>query len=106
MLHKQGGLRIRLRCKRKGESGQVTMNDVAMTYTGILSKDQKKFMRVRFSRNAEKDFAEYTIPGIVLEKSSGFSKEELTSLRVYLKANEADLKEKAKEITGLRGFFK
>ena len=82
------------------------MDDVAMTYTGILSKDNKKFMRVRFSRNREKDFAEYTIPGIVLENSKGFSKEELTFLQSYLKNNEADLKQKAKEITGLRGFFK
>ena len=82
------------------------MEDVSLTYTGIMSKGKEKFVRVRFSRNKEKDFAEGIIPGAKIEKSKGFSEKELASLRFYLKANEKELCIKAKEITGFRAFFR
>lgn len=82
------------------------MDDVSLTYTGILKQGNAKIVKVRFARNGEKDFAEGMIPGGKIEKSKGFSEKELASLRFYLKANEKQLYEKAKEITGLRGFFR
>ncbi len=82
------------------------MDDVSLTYTGILKQGNAKIVKVRFARNGEKDFAEGVIPGGKIEKSKGFSEKELASLRFYLKANEKQLYEKAKEITGLRGFFR
>ena len=82
------------------------MDDVSLTYTGIMKQGDAKIVKVRFARNSEKDFAEGVIPGGKIEKSQGFSEKELASLRFYLRANEKDLIQKAKEITGLRGFFR
>ncbi len=82
------------------------MEDVSLTYTGIMKQGDTKVVKVRFARNGEKDFAEGVIPGGKIEKSHGFTEKELVSLRFYLKANEKQLIEKAKEITGLRGFFR
>lgn len=82
------------------------MDEVSLTYTGIMKQGDKKVVKVRFARNGEKDFAEGVIPGGKIEKSKGFSEKELASLHFYLKANEKQLYEKAKEITGLRGFFR
>ncbi len=82
------------------------MEDVSLTYTGIMKQKDAKIVKVRFARNGEKDFAEGIIPGGKIEKSKGFTEKELASLSFYLKANEKQLYEKAKEITGLRGFFR
>lgn len=82
------------------------MEEVSLTYTGIMKQKDAKIVKVRFTRNGEKDFAEGVIPGGKIEKSKGFTEKELASLRFYLKANEKQLYEKAKEITGLRGFFR
>lgn len=82
------------------------MDNISLTYTGIMKKGNEKIVRVRFSRNGDKDFAEGIIPGGKIEKSQGFSDKELASLSFYLKANADGLYQKAKEITGLRGFFR
>ena len=82
------------------------MDDISLTYTGIMKRGSEKIVKVRFSRNGEKDYAEGVIPGGKIEKSQGFSDKELASLRFYLKANAADLIQKAKEITGQRGYFR
>ena len=82
------------------------MEEVSLTYTGITKQQDAKIVKVRFARNGEKDFAEGVIPGGKIEKSKGFTEKELASLRFYLQANEKQLYEKAKEITGLRGFFR
>ena len=82
------------------------MDDVSLTYTGIMKRGNEKIVKVRFSRNQEKDFAEGVIPGGQIEKSKGFSDKELASLSFYLKANTEDLYQKAKEITGLRAFLR
>jgi len=82
------------------------MDDVSMTYSGIMKKGKEKIVRVRFTRNKERDYAECVIPGGRIEKSEGFSDKELASLRFYLKANEKELMQKAKEITGFRGFMR
>ncbi|MDE6887230.1 MAG: hypothetical protein K2P45_01075 [Eubacterium sp.] len=82
------------------------MEEVSLTYTGILKQGDKRVVKVRFARNGEKDFAEGVLPGGKIERSSGFSDKELASLSFYLKANERELCLKAKEITGLRGFLR
>ena len=82
------------------------MEDVSLTYTGIMKKGNEKIVKVRFSRNGEKDFAEGVIPSGKIDKSQGFSDKELASLSFYLWANADDLYQKAKEITGLRGFLR
>lgn len=82
------------------------MDDVSLTYTGILKKGDEKIVRVRFARNDGRDYAEGIIPGGKIEKSQGFSDKELASLSFYLKANTKELYQKAKEITGFRGFLR
>ncbi|MCI9123208.1 MAG: hypothetical protein HFH35_03865 [Eubacterium sp.] len=92
--------------RKSAQGGQLDMEDVSLTYTGILKNGKDKIVRVRFTRNGEKDFAEGVIPGGKIEKSCGFSDQELASLQFYLKANTRQIFEKAKEITGLRGFLR
>ncbi len=82
------------------------MDDVSLTYTGIMKQGNEKIVKVRFARNGEKDFAEGIIPGGKIEKSQGFSDKELASLSFYLKANADEIYQKAKEITGFRGYFR
>ena len=83
-----------------------SMEEVSFTYTGILRKGKEKIVRFRFARNGERDYAEGVIPGGCIETSKGFTQEELASLRFYLKTNEAEIMQKAKEISGLRGFLR
>ncbi len=82
------------------------MEEVSLTYTGIMKQGNERVVKVRFTRNNEKDYAEGTIPGGKIEKSSGFSDKEVASLSFYLRANEKELYQKAKEITGFRGFLR
>ncbi len=90
-----------------GKSREVVkMEDVSLTYTGIMKKDGQRIVRVRFTRNGEQDFAEGVIPGGKIEKSQGFSEKELATLSFYLKANTDDIFKKAKDITGLRALFR
>ena len=82
------------------------MEEVSLTYTGIMKRGNDRIVKVRFARNGEKDFAEGVIPGGEIEKSQGFSKKELASLSFYLRANTKEIYEKSKEISGLRGFLR
>ena len=49
------------------------MEDVSLTYTGILRQGKERVVKVRFARNGDKDFAEGIIPGRKIKKSQGFS---------------------------------
>ena len=51
--------------------------DVSLTYTGIMKQGDKRVVKIRFTRNGEKDFAECILPGGTIEKSQGFSEKEL-----------------------------
>ncbi len=76
-----------------------------MTYTGLLpQKDGKKIVRVIFERG--KDYAEGIVPSGLIERSSGFSKEELQQLSSYLVQNGDDILAKAKEVNPLRNWMK
>ena len=67
-----------------------------MTYSGLIpQKDGKKIVRVVFERG--KDYAEGIVPSGLIEKSSGFTKEELQQLSGYLIQNGDDILAKAKE---------
>lgn len=93
--------------KRSSGTGRwQELEDVSLMYTGIMKKGDKKIVRVRFTRNGEKDFAEGIVPGGKIENSKGFTEKELASLRFFLKANEDEIYKKAKEITGFRGYFR
>ena len=72
--------------------------DVSLTYTGIMKQGDKRVVKIRFTRNGEKDFAECILPGGTIEKSQGFSEKELASLRFYLKTNAI--------VRGLQGYIR
>ncbi len=47
------------------------MDEVSLTYTGIMKQGDKKVVKVRFARNGEKDFAEGVIPGGKIKRVFG-----------------------------------
>lgn len=71
-----------------------------MTYSGIMRKDKKKVVYVRFERqvNGETEFAEAVLPEGTIEKSMGFTPEECKALEFYLKENCQDIFERAQKI--------
>ena len=79
--------------------------EIRMTYSGLLSqKDGKKIARVFFERG--KDYAEGIVPSGNIEKSSGFTPEELKQLADNLIHNREDILAKAKEVNPLRNWLK
>ena len=78
--------------------------ELRMTYSGLLLYKGEKTVRVNFERGVH-DFAEGIIPSGTIEKSSGFSEEELCHLSNYLVENAADIMEKAKHINPIRDWL-
>lgn len=79
--------------------------EFCMTYSGLLmQKDGKKIVRVVFER--DKDYAEGVVPSGAIERSSGFTQEELQQLSDYLIQNGDDILAKAKEVNPLRNWMK
>lgn len=80
-------------------------DEIRMTYSGILMVKGEKTVRISFERKTN-DYAEGIVPSGKIEKSSGFTEEELQQLSAYLKTNSDDILLKAKEINPLRDWFK
>ncbi len=79
--------------------------ELRMTYSCLLpQKDGKKIVRVIFERG--KDYAEGIVPSGAMEKSSGFTPEELKQLSEYLMGNADDILTKAREVNPLRSWIK
>ena len=71
--------------------------ELRMTYSGLLLKDGEKMVRVCFERG-KSDYAEGIVPRGTIEKSSGFTQEEIEQLRAYTQENASDIIHKAKEV--------
>lgn len=78
--------------------------ELRMTYSGLLSYKGQKTVRVKFERG-KNDFAEGIVPSGIIEKSSGFSEEELEQLGDYLKLNASDIMARAKDINPIRDWL-
>lgn len=78
--------------------------ELRMTYSGLLMKDGEKMVRVSFERGKDA-YAEGVVPRGVIEKSSGFTKEEVDMLTVYLQDNATDIINKAKGVNFLNGWI-
>lgn len=79
--------------------------ELRMTYSGLITqKNGEKIARVIFERG--KDYAEGTVPSGLIEKSAGFSQDELRQLSDYLIHNKDDILAKAKEVNPLRNWMK
>lgn len=71
--------------------------ELRMTYSGLLLKDGEKMVRVCFERG-KGDYAEGIVPRGAIVKSSGFTKEEVEQLTVYLQDNATDIIHRAKGV--------
>lgn len=77
--------------------------DINMLISGMIKRDGKAFARVSFIR--DKCWAEGIVPDGVIEKSEGFSKEELAQLAAYLAQEKDMILEQAKGVNPLRNLF-
>ena len=74
-----------------------------MLISGMIKMDGKSFTRVSFLR--DKCWAEGIVPDGVIEKSEGFSEEELAQLAAYLAQEKDMILEQAKGVNPLRNLF-
>lgn len=77
--------------------------DVNMLVTGLLHKSGRSFVRVSFLRG--KDWAEGIVPDAKIEKSEGFTEEEVSKLEAYLLGQKAMIMNQAKGVNPLRNMF-
>lgn len=80
------------------------MDEVNMLVSAVVMKDNRKIVRVSFLRG--KDYAEGILPDGLIEKSGGFTEEEVRKLENYMRANRKDILEQAKEVNPLRSWLK
>ncbi|MEG0805644.1 MAG: hypothetical protein RR364_03335 [Lachnospiraceae bacterium] len=73
---------------------------LTLTYSAVSGQGTEKKVNIRFERrNGEKiEFAEGVIPDGKIEKSIGFTQQELAGLELYLKEHTGELFQKAKKI--------
>ena len=74
-----------------------------MTYTSVLTKDNKPLISLLFTRG--KDSCEATVPDCIVTKNNGFSAEEVEGLEMYLRSNKKEIIENAKGISGFMNIF-
>lgn len=80
------------------------MGEVTMLVSGIVVKDNRKIVRVSFLRN--NDYAEGIMPDAIIEKSKGFTAEELTKLEKFLRLHKDEILQQAKEVNPIRSWLK
>lgn len=68
--------------------------------SAVNSKDGKTFACLRFEEGNA--YAEGIIPDCKIEKTSGFSSEEINMLENYMKENLSDLKKQAAKINPIK----
>ena len=79
------------------------MDEVKMLISCVVAKGDKKMVRVSFLRG--KDYAEGILPEGMIEKSQGFTDEEVQKLESYIRKNRQDILRQAKEINPLRNWM-
>ena len=89
----------------KVEKTENTQNSEEMTIlvSGALHKDGKTFVRVSFLRG--KDWAEGIVPDGVIEKSEGFTEDEIKKLVEYLAAEKDLIIQQAKGVNPIRSLL-
>lgn len=81
----------------------MVMAEVDMLISGFFTKDGRKMMRVSFTRG--KDFAEGFLPDGIIDRSEGFSQEELEKLERFLRANSREIMEQGRQINPIRSWL-
>ncbi len=84
------------------------MDELNLIYSCLLQKGKKQIVRVTFEKEdlKGKKFAEGIVPDGMIEKQSGFTKEEVAQLETYLKTHVDEIFAKAKEISGIKYWLK
>ncbi len=77
--------------------------ELRMTHSGVVNQKGQKIVHITFERG--NDYAEGTLPSGKIEKSSGFTKEELEHLSQYLLQNAEDIMARAKQVNPLRSLM-
>ena len=80
------------------------MGEVTMLVSGLVVKDNRKIVRVSFLR--DNDYAEGIMPDAIIEKSKGFTAEELTKLEKFLRLHKDEILQQAKEVNPIRSWLK
>lgn len=83
----------------------MEQGELKMTYSGLLMKDGEKMVRVCFERG-KADYAEGIVPRGTIEKSSGFTAEEVAQLANYLCENASEILNRAKDVNFLKEWMK
>ncbi len=87
------------------------MNDndreVTFTYSGVLTKKNKKIICVRFERIGEDgaDYAEGQIPECKIDKQKGFTLEEIRQMEEYLRAEKDNIIQKARKLNNIKNLL-
>ncbi|MDD6057746.1 MAG: hypothetical protein PUB98_05755 [Clostridiales bacterium] len=74
--------------------------ELKMTHSGIYKSDGKRCVSVRFERG--KDVAEGRLPWGKIERSEGFTAEEIAGLESYLEQKCDEIFENAKPLNDIR----
>ncbi len=77
--------------------------EMKMTHSGILAKDGRRYVSVRFERGG--DVAEAVLPGCKVIRNSGFSEEEVQGLESYLMQENDNIFARAKKLNNIRNWF-
>lgn len=89
---------------KKSFGKEENMNqEIKLTHSGILSKNGKPMVSVRFERGS--DFAEGSVPECIIINKQGFTSEEICGLESYMKENAKELLRMAKDISGIKHWF-
>ncbi|MDO4965845.1 MAG: hypothetical protein Q4E51_03980 [Lachnospiraceae bacterium] len=77
--------------------------EMKMTYTSVVTKDNKPMISIKFERG--NDICEGSVPECVISKNDGFTDEEIEGLEHYLRMNKKEIIEQGKSISGLLNIF-
>ena len=79
-------------------------DSLKMTISGIVPKDGRKHIYVIFEDGKRK--AEGSIPDCVITSNKGFSEDEVKMLELYLKHNQDEIRNYAKNINPIKALMK
>lgn len=86
---------------RRAETEEI--QEMRILVSGMLHKEDRTFVRVSFLRG--KDWAEGIVPDGVIEKSEGFTQEEISKLQDYLVYEREMLLKQAKGVNPIRNML-
>ena len=84
------------------------MENVNLTYSCILHKNNKKIVRVTFERKGATglSYAEGIVPDGIIEKQKGFTETEVEQLSAYLRNHSDEIFAQAKKISNIAHWLK